>query len=60
MGAVPGSAEEVEKLCGLFHHFSTDIGIEFGMYKCAVLDTRNGVKVKSEGVTRRGCTRRGR
>ena len=44
------SAEEVDKLCGVVHKFSEDIGMKFGMDKCAVLEMKNGVKVKSKGV----------
>ncbi len=44
------SAEEVDKLCGVVHKFSEDIGMKFGMEKCAVLEVKNGVKVKSKGV----------
>ena len=43
------SEEEVEKLCGVVYQFSTDVGMEFGM-ECAVLEMRNGVKVKCEGI----------
>ena len=44
------STEEVDKLCGVVHKFSEDIGMKFGMNKCAVLEMKNGVKVKSKGV----------
>ena len=45
-----GNLEEVEKLCDVVHNFSRDIGMEFGMKKCAVLEMRKGVKVKCEGI----------
>ena len=42
--------EDVEKLCEVVHKFSTDIGMEFGMDKCAVLEMQRGVKVECEGI----------
>ena len=42
--------EEIESLCTVVHKFSTDIGMEFGMEKCAVLEMRQGGKVKCEGI----------
>ena len=42
--------DEVNKLCNVVHKFSKDIGMEFGMSKCAVLEMRKGVKVKCEGI----------
>ena len=42
--------KEIESLCTVVHKFSTDIGMEFGMDKCAVLEMRQGGKVKCEGI----------
>ena len=42
--------EEVEKLCSVVHKFSGDIGMEFGMDKCAVLEMKAGVQVRCEGM----------
>ena len=42
--------EEVEKLCSVVHKFSSDIGMEFGMDKCAVLEMKAGVQVRCEGM----------
>ena len=45
-----GNLQEVERLCDVVHKFSRDIGMEFGMKKCAALEMRKGVKVKCEGI----------
>ena len=45
-----GSIEEVNELCDVVHKFSSDIGMKFGMDKCAVLQMKHGVKVRCEGV----------
>ena len=42
--------EEVEKLCSVVHKFSSDIGMEFGMDKCAVLEMKAGVQVRCDGM----------
>ena len=42
--------KEVEKLCEAVQNFSRDIGMEFGMKKCAVLEMQRGVKVSCEGI----------
>ena len=45
-----GSFEEVEKLCDVVHKFSKDIGMEFGMDKCASLQMIHGKKVECPGI----------
>ena len=45
-----GSLEEVEKLCDVVHKFSKDIGMEFGMDKCASLQMIHGKKVECPGI----------
>ena len=42
--------DELEKLCHLVFTFSKDIGMEFGMEKCAILVTKAGQKIESEGL----------
>ena len=42
--------EEVEKLCQTVHKFSQDIGMKFGLDKCAVLELKNGVRERCDGV----------
>ena len=41
---------EVERLCEVVHKFSSDIGMEFGMDKCAVLEMKAGVRVRCDGM----------
>lgn len=43
--------DDLGKLMGIVHQFSNDIGMTFGMNKCASIVIRAGVKVKSEGIT---------
>ena len=45
------SDKEVESLVGVVHRYSEDIGMEFGMDKCAVLIMKRGKKVKCEGIS---------
>lgn len=45
-----GSREEVEGLVDVVHTFSRDIGMEFGIKKCAVLEIRHGKQVACEGI----------
>ena len=45
-----GSREEVEGLVGLVKKFSDDIGMEFGIDKCATLEIRHGKQVACEGI----------
>lgn len=40
----------IKKLLGLVQTFSTDIGMEFGLDKCAALVMEKGVKVKCKGI----------
>ena len=42
--------KEVERLCEAVQNFSRDIGMEFGMKKCAVLEMQRGVRVSCEGI----------
>jgi len=42
--------EEVEKLVEVVHVFSRDIGMEFGLDKCAVLTMKAGKKVECDGI----------
>ena len=42
--------EEVEKLCHVVQEFSTDIGMVFGLDKCAMLEMKAGVKVRSRSI----------
>ena len=44
------SKDEVDALLGLVQEYSSDIGMEFGMDKCAVLGIKNGKRVECEGV----------
>ena len=44
------SEKELEALVELVRVFSRDIGMEFGIDKCAVLSIRKGVKVHSDGI----------
>ena len=39
------SQDEIDALLGLVQEYSKDIGMEFGMDKCAVLGVRNGNRV---------------
>ena len=41
---------DLEKLLTLVQGFSKDIGMEFGLDKCAVLVMKNGAKVKCDGI----------
>ena len=45
-----GSREEVEGLVGVVKKFSDDIGMEFGIDKCATLEIRHGKQVACEGI----------
>ena len=45
-----GDIKEVDKLCDVVHKFSTDIGMQFGMDKCAVLQMERGKKVSCDGI----------
>ena len=45
-----GNLQEIEKLCDVVYKFSRDIGMEFGMNKCAVLEMRKGAKVMCKGI----------
>ena len=42
--------DEGDALLGLVQEYSSDIGMEFGMDKCAVLGIKNGKRVECEGV----------
>ena len=44
------SQDEVDALLGLVQEYSKDIGMEFGMDKCAVLGIKNGKRVECSGV----------
>ena len=44
------SQDEVDALLGLVQEYSNDIGMEFGMDKCAVLGIKNGKRVECRGV----------
>ena len=44
------SKDEVDALLGLVQEYSSDIGMEFGMDKCAVLGIKHGKRVECEGV----------
>ena len=44
------SEKELEALVELVRVFSRDIGMEFGLDKCAVLSIRKGVKVHCDGI----------
>ena len=44
------SQDEVDALLGLVQEYSNDIGMEFGMDKCAVLGIKNGKRVECKGV----------
>ena len=45
-----GKKDDLEKLLGTVHSFSKDIGMEFGMEKCAVLVMEAGMKVECDGI----------
>ena len=46
-----GSSEaEVKDLCGVVQKFSDDIGMKFGLSKCAALVLKAGVQEKCEGI----------
>ena len=45
-----GSREEVDGLVKVVHTFSRDIGMEFGIKKCAVLEIVHGKQVACEGI----------
>ena len=42
--------DEIKELCAVVHKFSKDIGMEFGMDKCAVLEIKSGVQVSCNGI----------
>ena len=44
------SEQELESLTDVVRVFSRDIGIEFGLDKCAVLVLKQGIKVRCEGI----------
>ena len=44
------SEKEVNDLVDLVRVYSADIGMEFGIDKCAVLVMENGVRVRSDGI----------
>ena len=44
------SKEQTNTLVRTVHMFSTDIGMEFGIKKCAILTMKRGEIVKSEGI----------
>ena len=44
------SEEQTNTLERTVHVFSTDIGMEFGIKKCAILTMKRGEIVKSEGI----------
>ena len=44
------SEEQTNTLVRTVHVFSTDIGMEFGIKKCAILTMKRGEIVKSEGI----------
>ena len=45
------SERELRELMRIVSLYSRDIGMEFGFEKCAMLSIKNGVKVKSVGIT---------
>ena len=45
-----GSREEVEGLVRVVDKFSQDIGMEFGIKKCAVLEIKHGKQVSCDGI----------
>ena len=42
---------ELEELLKIVHKFSTDIGMEFGFDKCAMLSIKAGSRIESDGIT---------
>ena len=42
--------DDLEKLCKVVYDYSKDIGMEFGMEKCAILVTKAGQKIEAEGI----------
>ena len=44
------SQGDLNVLVDLVRTFSKDKGMEFGIEKCAVLDMKRGIKVRSEGI----------
>ncbi len=44
------SVDELESLIYVANTFSKDIGMEFGLDKCAVLVLKQGVKIRCEGI----------
>ena len=46
---------ELESLVEVVRVFSKDIGMEFGLDKCAVLELKAGVRVQCEGITMADC-----
>ena len=42
--------DDIDALLGLVQEYSKDIGMEFGMDKCAVLGVRDGKQVECRGV----------
>ena len=45
-----GSEKELESLVNVVESYSRDIGMEFGMDKCAVLKAKGGKRVLEEGL----------
>ena len=45
------SEDEIDALLGLVQEYSKDIGMEFGMGKCAVLGVRIGKHVECSGLS---------
>ena len=43
--------KQLDQLIELVFKFSKDVGMEFGMEKCATMVIKRGVKIKSEGIT---------
>ena len=44
------SQDEIDALLGLVQEYSNDIGMQFGMDKCAVLGIKKGKRVECKGV----------
>ena len=45
-----GNRTDLEELVGIVQKFSKDIGMEFGLDKCAVLEIKDGMKAGHEGI----------
>ncbi|MEM7375718.1 MAG: reverse transcriptase family protein [Bacteroidota bacterium] len=45
------NSREIDALIEITRIFSRDIGMSFGLDKCAVIEIKRGVKVRSEGIT---------